>query len=503
MADGGGLEQPAGNLVQERLEGVVVVGVHQHDVHRRVLQFPGGADPREAPTEDDHARARCRRAARGRRRGVPGHHRRRRWRSASHRRRRRRRAHQGSSLQAVLGHGAAPRRCLTSRRTRCSRPAHDRRPSPLRRGAQPASPDPPSGSAAPEQYVSTPCGDSGANPQPVRRASRAQTSGPGGARRHGTERDGGGELPGLLRGVARTAVVAGTWTAVSNGVSRRQAGRWAAQAQAPADGQAAAAAQQAYARKLAMPPPPGRYRRPLFQPAPVGTAGAGGAVPGAGHAPRRRPAGSMDAKLSMAPPAGGAEGPGRAQRSGGRSAEARDSRGLTERGAAHRHRTAPWQASPGGRPDTVRTRRRLDIFSPTAGDAHRSPLRDDAGHAGSGSAAAEGADPPAGKAGAKEDGPMFRGLGMRRGGAPGAAPAPQRRRRRTGRGRPRRSAIASGCRSGCSPSATTSTWRTPAGSACTGWTARRCASATPCCSRTCRARSATRSRRRWSASGRR
>jgi hypothetical protein len=34
---------------------------------------------------------------------------------------------------------------------------------------------------------------------------------------------------GLIRGVARTAVVAGTATAVSNRVSRRQAGRWAAQ----------------------------------------------------------------------------------------------------------------------------------------------------------------------------------------------------------------------------------------------------------------------------------
>jgi hypothetical protein len=34
---------------------------------------------------------------------------------------------------------------------------------------------------------------------------------------------------GLLRGVARTAAIAGTATAVSNRVSRRQAGRWAAQ----------------------------------------------------------------------------------------------------------------------------------------------------------------------------------------------------------------------------------------------------------------------------------
>jgi Short C-terminal domain len=36
-------------------------------------------------------------------------------------------------------------------------------------------------------------------------------------------------MPGLLRGVARTAVVAGTATAVSNRVSRRQANRWQTQ----------------------------------------------------------------------------------------------------------------------------------------------------------------------------------------------------------------------------------------------------------------------------------
>lgn len=36
-------------------------------------------------------------------------------------------------------------------------------------------------------------------------------------------------MPGLLRGVARTAVVAGTATAVSNRVSRRQSERWAQQ----------------------------------------------------------------------------------------------------------------------------------------------------------------------------------------------------------------------------------------------------------------------------------
>jgi hypothetical protein len=38
-------------------------------------------------------------------------------------------------------------------------------------------------------------------------------------------------MPGLLRGVARTAVIAGTATAVSNRVSRRQANRWAAKDQ--------------------------------------------------------------------------------------------------------------------------------------------------------------------------------------------------------------------------------------------------------------------------------
>jgi hypothetical protein len=57
-------------------------------------------------------------------------------------------------------------------------------------------------------------------------------------------------MPGLIRGVARTAAIAGTATAVSNRVSRRQAGRWAAQEQQqyPQEPQ-----QQQYA---APPPPP-------------------------------------------------------------------------------------------------------------------------------------------------------------------------------------------------------------------------------------------------------
>jgi hypothetical protein len=56
-------------------------------------------------------------------------------------------------------------------------------------------------------------------------------------------------MPGLMRGVARTAVVAGTATAVSNRVSRRQANRWADQADAQAY-------QQMPPQAYAAPPPP-------------------------------------------------------------------------------------------------------------------------------------------------------------------------------------------------------------------------------------------------------
>ena len=49
-------------------------------------------------------------------------------------------------------------------------------------------------------------------------------------------------MPGLLRGMARTAVIAGTATSVSNRVSRRQGERWAQQ-EGPS--QPEAAAQQA------------------------------------------------------------------------------------------------------------------------------------------------------------------------------------------------------------------------------------------------------------------
>lgn len=39
-------------------------------------------------------------------------------------------------------------------------------------------------------------------------------------------------MPGLLRGIGRTAMIAGTATAVSNRVSRRQYNRWSAQEEA-------------------------------------------------------------------------------------------------------------------------------------------------------------------------------------------------------------------------------------------------------------------------------
>ncbi|MGO9783893.1 MAG: SHOCT domain-containing protein [Streptosporangiaceae bacterium] len=60
-------------------------------------------------------------------------------------------------------------------------------------------------------------------------------------------------MPGLLRGVARTAVIAGTATAVSNRVSRRQANRWARQEE-----QQYAQEPQYYQQPPPTPPPPPR-----------------------------------------------------------------------------------------------------------------------------------------------------------------------------------------------------------------------------------------------------
>ena len=65
-------------------------------------------------------------------------------------------------------------------------------------------------------------------------------------------------MPGLLRGVARTAAIAGTATAVSNRVSRRQANRWAQEDQsAYAEPQYAEPqyAQPQYVQEAPAPPP--------------------------------------------------------------------------------------------------------------------------------------------------------------------------------------------------------------------------------------------------------
>ncbi len=65
-------------------------------------------------------------------------------------------------------------------------------------------------------------------------------------------------MPGLLRGVARTAVVAGTASAVSGRVQRRQADKFAER-----DAHAAAQRSEAYAQETGAPPayapPPTQY----------------------------------------------------------------------------------------------------------------------------------------------------------------------------------------------------------------------------------------------------
>jgi hypothetical protein len=57
MSDRRGLEQVGGDLVQERLEGVVVVLVDQHDVDIRVLQRQRCAQTCKASPEDQDPRS--------------------------------------------------------------------------------------------------------------------------------------------------------------------------------------------------------------------------------------------------------------------------------------------------------------------------------------------------------------------------------------------------------------------------------------------------------------
>ena len=62
-------------------------------------------------------------------------------------------------------------------------------------------------------------------------------------------------MPGLLRGVARTAVVAGTASAVNGRVQRRQAERFAER-----DAQIVARQNAAYQQQMAPAPPPAAAR---------------------------------------------------------------------------------------------------------------------------------------------------------------------------------------------------------------------------------------------------
>ena len=56
MADCGRRKQVGRDLVEEWLEGVVVVLVDEDDVDVHVFQLPRGPDPGESSAEDDHAR---------------------------------------------------------------------------------------------------------------------------------------------------------------------------------------------------------------------------------------------------------------------------------------------------------------------------------------------------------------------------------------------------------------------------------------------------------------
>lgn len=65
---------------------------------------------------------------------------------------------------------------------------------------------------------------------------------------------------GLLRGMARTAVVAGTASAVSGRVQRRQANKFAEK-----DAATAAKQQEAYDAQMAQQQPPPEYQQPVYQ----------------------------------------------------------------------------------------------------------------------------------------------------------------------------------------------------------------------------------------------
>ena len=88
-------------------------------------------------------------------------------------------------------------------------------------------------------------------------------------------------MPGLLRGMARTAVIAGTATAVSNNVSRRQGEHWARK---QADEQAAY--QQQYGQQ--------QYAQPQYAAAPAEQPQYAAAPAPAAAAPAAAAAGGAD-----------------------------------------------------------------------------------------------------------------------------------------------------------------------------------------------------------------
>ena len=59
MTDGAGLEETRRELVEERLKGVVVVLVDEHDLRVGVLELTGRAHAGEAAAEDEHPRTRA------------------------------------------------------------------------------------------------------------------------------------------------------------------------------------------------------------------------------------------------------------------------------------------------------------------------------------------------------------------------------------------------------------------------------------------------------------
>lgn len=78
---------------------------------------------------------------------------------------------------------------------------------------------------------------------------------------------------GLIGGIARTAVAAGTWTAVSNRVNRRQYNRWSQQDQQQYAQQQYAPRQ--YAQQQYAAPQQYAPQQYAAQPAPAAAAGAG------------------------------------------------------------------------------------------------------------------------------------------------------------------------------------------------------------------------------------